>query len=147
MLAFNSFDAIWSKDLWMHAAYFSAKSIAYSIGVLTCLSSYSRYVKFCLDFWLHDLTAVIKSLTYKHYHVILISFFVYPDSQKLFLSFSCKYLIIGRKNKQPCAWLIARGQKINFWSSIRPLDVRKSPMAWSEHKFYIAKIFHLAGPH
>jgi len=42
MLAFNSFDAIWSKDLWMHAAYFSAKSIAYSIGVLTCLSSYSR---------------------------------------------------------------------------------------------------------
>ena len=37
--------------------------------------------------------------------------------------------LIGSKNKQPCTWLIACGQKINFWGSIHPLYVRKSPMA------------------
>merc|ERR1712168_326845 len=42
MFGFSSIGSIWSQDLWMEAAWFSAKSLAYSVGVLTCLSSYNR---------------------------------------------------------------------------------------------------------
>lgn len=42
MFAFQPSGEILSLDLWSKAAWFSAKSMAYSIGVLTCLSSYNK---------------------------------------------------------------------------------------------------------
>merc|ERR1711962_149098 len=42
MLSFSATSYILTQEVWAEAAWFSAKSLAYSVGVLTCLSSYNR---------------------------------------------------------------------------------------------------------